>query len=317
MEEPKDKNLRINPNITIQLWQYVQSNPLQLIDQGHHIINSQDWWAYMSTKNDHMPILPAPSPQFLIESRILGFADQPAWQWTPADFNIVNTTGQPEPGEPLLKGAVMATWNDNGPDASSKLEKFYAHAQGYCSDLGRQCRLLSPLAPAQNLDRANPVPESGSDGLLVCWTRIHSSTDSNYVKLGKSSKGMNYTCTLTVTGPFTLSSKDNTLSFNPYGILSFNEDGYIYPLRSVQTKDALELDSGHPSRIRTNSSPTHEPVIHDTAVSSPVTITIATDVEHSTVVWLDGQSIGRFEAFCVWRQEYRVQLKSDGVCGTA
>ncbi|KAL4996126.1 glycoside hydrolase superfamily [Aspergillus recurvatus] len=314
MEEPEDKSLRINPNITIQHWQYGQSDPLELIDQGHHFINSQDWWAYMSIKNDHMPILPAPYPQFFNESRILNFAEQAGWQWTPADFNNVNTTEQPERGEPLLKGAVMAAWNDNGPDASTKLELYYAMRRGialvgaraWSGSRGPEVQLetldasidfFSPLAPAQNLDRAIPVPGSGSDGLLVSWTRSNSSTNSNHVKLGRGSKGMNYTCTLAAAGPFTLSSRDNSLSLNPDGTLFFNEDGYIYPLRSVTTEDALELDPGHPGRIWVNTSSTHEPVTIDASVSNPVTITIATDVEHGAVVWLDGQVAGRFEVF--------------------
>jgi hexosaminidase len=314
MEDPEDKSLRINPDITIQHWQYGQSDPLRLIDQGHHIINSQDWWAYMSIKNDHMPILPAPYPQFFDESRILNFADQPLWQWTPADFNNVNTTEQPGTGEPLLKGAVMAAWNDNGPDASTKLEMYYAMRRGialvgaraWSGSRGPEVQLktldasidfFSPLGPAQNLDRVIPVSGNGSDGLLVTWARPHNSTDSSHIKLGKGSKGMNYTCTLTATGPFTLSSKDNTLSLDREGTLSFKEDGYIYPLRSVTIEDALELDPGHPGRIWVNTSSTHDPVIIDASVSHPVTITIATDVEHGAVVWLDGQLVGRFEVF--------------------
>ncbi|KAL4990156.1 glycoside hydrolase superfamily [Aspergillus falconensis] len=314
MEEPEDKNLRLNPNITIQHWQYGQSDPLELIDQGHHIINSQDWWAYMSIKNDHMPILPAPYPQFFNESRILNFADQAGWQWTPADFNNVNTTEQPERGEPLLKGAVTAAWNDNGPDASTKLEMYYAMRRGIAlvgarawsgsrgpevqpETLDASIDFFSPRIPAQNLDRIIPVPGSGSDGLLVSWTRSNSSTNSNHIKLGKGSKGMNYTCTLTATGPFTLSSKDNSLSLNPDGTLSFNEDGYIYPLRSVTAEDALEVDPGHPGRIWVNTSSTHKPIALDASVSNPATITIATDVQHGAVVWLDGQVAGRFEVF--------------------
>ncbi|RDW79005.1 beta-N-acetylhexosaminidase [Aspergillus mulundensis] len=312
MEEPKDKNLRINMDITIQHWQYGQSDPLELIDQGHNIINSQDWWAYMSIKNDHMPIIPAPYPQFFNESRILNFADQPGWQWTPADFNNVNTTEQPEPNEPFLKGAVMAAWNDNGPDASTKLEMYYAMRRGIAlvgarawsgirgpevqpETLDASIDFFSPLAPTQDLDRVIPVPGNDSDGPLVSWNR--SSSDNDTVKLGKGSKGLNYTLTLTATGPFTLSSNDNTFSFNNDGTLSFIEDGYIYPLRSVTPEDALELDPGHPGRIWVNTTSTHEPVIIDASEAVPVAITVSTDVVHGAVVWINGQLEGRFEVF--------------------
>ncbi|KAL4902962.1 hypothetical protein BDW74DRAFT_55262 [Aspergillus multicolor] len=311
MEEPKDKSLRISPDITVQHWQYGQSDPLELIDKGHNIINSQDWWAYTSIKNDHMPILPAPYPRFFNESRILNFADQPGWQWTPADFNNANTTEQPKPDEPLLKGATMAAWNDNGPDASTKLETYYAMRRGIAlvgarawsgtrgpevqtETLDASIDFFSPLAPAQNLDRVISVPEN-SEGPLISWTRPPSSNDT--VNLGKGSKGLNYTLTLTTTGPFTLLSDDNTLSLNADGTLSFTEDGYIYPLRSVTPQDALTLDPSHPGRIWVNTTSTHEPVTIDASESEPVTITISTDVVHGAVAWLDGHLAGRFEVF--------------------
>ncbi|KAL3477282.1 glycoside hydrolase superfamily [Aspergillus californicus] len=304
--DPPEQDITINPDITVQHWQYGQSDPLELIDQGHHVINSQDWWAYMSIKNDHAPILPARYPQFFNESRVLNFAEQPGWQWTPADFNHVYTTEQLMPDEPLNKGAVMAAWNDNGPDASTKLEMYYAVRRGIAlvgarawsgrrgpevhpETIDASIDFFSPLAPAQNLDRVIPAPKNG--GPLVSWTR--SDSDLERVRLGKGSKGMNYTLTLEATGPFTLSSNDNTLSLDSAGNLIFNEDGYIYPLRHVTEQDALELDTGHPGRIWVNTSSIHEPV----AVSTPVNITISTDVEHGAVVWLSGILAGRFEVF--------------------
>ncbi|KAL4865005.1 glycoside hydrolase superfamily [Aspergillus spectabilis] len=305
MEEP-EQDIRINPDIAIQHWQYGQSDPLELIKQGHHIINSQDWWAYMGIKNDHTPIFPATYPQFFDEARILNFADIPGWQWTPATFNHVNTTEQPADNDQLLKGAVMAAWNDNGPDASTKLEMYYAMRRGialigaraWSGNRGPQVQpetldasidFFSPLAPAQNLDRSLHAPACG--GPLVSWARR--AADGDIVNLGKGGKGMNYTLTLSATGPFTLSNEDNILSLTEDGTLTFTEDGYIYPLRSVTPEDALELDPGHPGRIWVNTTSTHEPV----TVSTPVKIEISTDVEHGAVVWLDGTLAGRFEVF--------------------
>jgi hexosaminidase len=305
MEEPKE-DIEISSDIAIQHWQYGQSDPLELIKKGHQIINSQDWWAYMGVKNDHSPIFPATYPQFFNDSRVLNFAEEPGWQWTPADYNHVNTTEQPKDDEPLNKGAIIAAWNDNGPDASTKLEMYYTMrtgialvgARAWSGSRGPELKpeavapsidFFSPLAPAQNLERVVPGPKN--DGPLVSWTR--SDSDDDEVKLGKGSKGMNYTLTLTADGPFKLSSKDNTLSLDSDGNLIFNEDGYIYPLREVTQEDALELDPGHPGRIWVNTTSTHEPV----TVSTPVTITIATDVEHGAVVWLDGELAGRFEVF--------------------
>ncbi|KAL2820642.1 glycoside hydrolase superfamily [Aspergillus granulosus] len=314
MDEPST-DIRINPDITIQHWQFGQSDPLELVRQDHHVINSNDWWAYMGIKNDHTPIYPATYPQFFNESRILDFAEVPGWQWAPADFNHVNTSQQLQPDEPLLKGAVMAAWNDNGPDASTKLEMYYAMRRGIAlvgarawsgsrgpevlpDTLAESIDFFSSLAPAQNLDRVvTPDFENEDSGILFSWKRPASLIASDHIALGKGSKGMNYTVTLTATGPFTLSSSDNTLSLTPDGELIFNEDGYIYPLRSVTVEDALELDPGHPGRIWVNTTSTHEPVRISPDSDKPVTIAIATDVEHGAVAWLDGELAGRFEVF--------------------
>ncbi|KAL4877069.1 glycoside hydrolase superfamily [Aspergillus karnatakaensis] len=308
MDEP-EQDIRINPDIHIQHWQFGQSDPLELIKQGHHIINSQDWWAYVGIKNDHSPILPATYPQFFNESRILDFAEIPGWQWTPSDFNHINTTEQPRDGDPQIKGAVMAAWNDNGPDASTKLEMYYAMRRGIAligarawsgsrgpevqpETLGETIDFFSPLAPAQNLDRVVDGPKRGP---LFSWTR--SATDGQNVTLGKGSKGMNYTLTLVTTGPFVLSSSDTSLTLTETGSLFFNEDGYIYPLRSVTPEDALELDPGHPGRIWVNTTSTHDPVTVSPSASAPITIDISTDVEYGAVVWLNGELAGRFEVF--------------------
>ncbi|KAL4916722.1 glycoside hydrolase superfamily [Aspergillus aurantiobrunneus] len=307
MDDPEEYT-RINPDIAIQHWQYGQSDPLEIVQKGHHIINSQDWWAYMGIKNDHVPILPAPYPQLFNESRILNFADRPGWQWTPKDFNNVNITEQLQCDDPLNKGAVVAAWNDNGPDASTKLEMYYALRRGIAlvgarawsgsrgpgvqpETSDQSIDFFSPLAPAQNLDRVIPATDTEEDGVLFSWSR--SDRDDDQVSIGKGSKGMNYTITLVASGPFTLSSTDNSLSLDDDGNLAFNEDGYLYPLREITDEDALQLDPGHPGRIWVNTTSSHEPV----SVEAPVTITISADVQHGAVVWLDGELAGRFEVF--------------------
>jgi hexosaminidase len=53
-DSPTGEGLRISPDVIIQHWQHGQSDPLQLVAQGHQVINSEDWWAYTSIKSDHM-----------------------------------------------------------------------------------------------------------------------------------------------------------------------------------------------------------------------------------------------------------------------
>jgi hexosaminidase len=127
--EPSD-NLTISNDIIVQHWQYGQSDPIQLQNDGYALINSEDWWAYMSLKNDHMPILPAPYPQFYNVTRTLNFGNEPGWQWDPSLFNPVNLTEQLEPNASGNKGAILAAWSDSGPDATTQLEGYYAMRNG-------------------------------------------------------------------------------------------------------------------------------------------------------------------------------------------
>ncbi|KAF4125482.1 hexosaminidase [Geosmithia morbida] len=297
--DPPVHNVSITTDVTIQHWQYTQTDPVDLVDKGYHVLNSHDWWAYMSIKNDHTPILPATYPQFFNESRILNFADKPGWQWTPADFNNVNASMQLNDTEPLNGGAIMAAWNDNGPDASTQLEMYYAMRRGIplvgarawtgtrgpqvdADTISPTIDFFSTLAPAQNLDRSTGP---------ISWKR--SPHHAKTVKLGHGSKGMNYTLNIKADGPFTLSSSDVTLSLDAEGRLVFNSDGYEYPLRSVTPSEALVLDPGNPGRIWDNTTSTHEEV----HVKTPVDLTIATDVQHGSVVWVDGNLAGRYEVF--------------------
>ncbi|RGP65903.1 beta-n-acetylhexosaminidase [Fusarium longipes] len=305
--EPSKKNQTIDKDVIIQHWQYGQSDPVQLAEDGYDVINSEDWWAYTSLKNDHMPILPARYPQFFNENRVLNFADKDGWQWTPADFNPFNTTMQLKDDESRLRGAIMAAWNDNGPDASTQLEAYYSMRRGIALVGARawsgsrgpelleettdiSVDFYSPQAPGQNLDRVLTPTEK--DGNLLSWSR--SSIDGDVIDLGHGSKGMNYTLTLSVTGPFTLSGPDNSLSLDNSGSLVFEADGWEYPLRQVSGGDALELDPGHPGRIWVNtSSSTHKPV----KISVPVEMTLVTDAIHGTVVLIGSKVTGRFEVF--------------------
>jgi hexosaminidase len=127
--EPSE-NLTISKDIIFQHWQYGQSDPVQLQKDGYQLINSEDWWAYMSLKNDHSPILPAPYPQFYNVTRTMNFANIPDWQWDPSMYNPVNTSQQLESGASGNKGAILAAWSDNGPDATTQLEAYYAMREG-------------------------------------------------------------------------------------------------------------------------------------------------------------------------------------------
>ncbi|KAB8338774.1 hypothetical protein FH972_021719 [Carpinus fangiana] len=305
-DEPSN-NLTIAKEVIIQHWQYGQSDPVKLQDAGYDLINSNDQWAYVSLKNDHMPILPAPYPQFFNGSRLLNFAGRLQWLWNPALFNQVNTTMQLATDASGNKGAIMAAWNDNGPDATTQLEAYYAMRKGIplvgtrawagtrgpniaILDLDSSIDFLIPRAPGQNLDRTLRSSGNNQSVPLISWKRQSSENDT--VTLGYGSKGMNYTLALSVNGPFTLSGPDNILSLSIDGDLVFTADGWPYPLRSTAEEDGF--DSSLPGRIWTNkTSSTHKPV----KVAVPAHITLTTDVLGGSRVWVNGSFLGRFEVF--------------------
>ncbi|RMZ41123.1 hypothetical protein AFCA_005037 [Aspergillus flavus] len=301
--EPSDTR-NISKDVIIQHWQYGQSDPVELAEQCYEVINSEDWWAYMSLKNDHMPIFPAPYPDFFNNSRVLNFADREGWQWTPALFNPVNVTEQPDPKP--VKGAILAAWNDNGPDATTELESYYAIRNGIpvvaarawagnrgpiinVPTLSDSMDLLTSKAVAQNLDRQISHKSEDANELLS-WTNPSENINRDKIHLGYGSKGMNYELTLNVSGPFTLWSNDSTLALSPDGNLTFVSDGWEYPLRSIEETDGF--DESYPGRIWTNeTSSTHEPV----TVPLQSHITIRTDMIGGSRVWVNEGFAGRFE----------------------
>ncbi|KAJ5498764.1 Beta-hexosaminidase subunit alpha/beta [Penicillium expansum] len=281
-------NITIDKNVTIQHWQYGQSDPVDLARNGYQVINSEDWWAYMSLKSNHIPISPAPYPQFFNNARVVNFADQDGWQWTPELFNPVNTTEQPDAN--AVPGALLAAWNDSGPDATTQLEAYYAIRDGipvvasraWCGARGPRLHEqtlaesiveLSSQAVGQNLDRRLPGEESHGLGPLLSWTRPTTNSNQDEYNLGYGSKGMDYTLRLDVTGPFSLQSSDATLT------LSSDADGF---------------DQDQPGRIWANkTSSSHEVV----TIPHKSQITISTNEIYGSRVWVDEAFVGRFEVF--------------------
>ncbi|KAJ5934083.1 hypothetical protein N7466_003630 [Penicillium verhagenii] len=289
--------LSINRNITIQHWQYGQSDPVALAENGYQIINSEDWWAYLSLKNNHVPITPAPYPQFFDNDRLLNFGDVKGWQWTPDLFNPVNTTDQPVKN--AVRGAILAAWNDNGPDATTQLEAFYAVRNGIPvvasrawsgsrgplldqSTLDDSISILTANAVSQSLDRKIGSQPRG----LFSWS------DAQHHQIGLGSKGMNYTLELEISGPFSLQSDDAVLSLSADGQLVFSADGWPYPLRSVAETDGF--DPTALGRIWANSTTSSHDIVN---VAYNAQITIKTNQFEGSRVWIDGQFVGRFEVF--------------------
>ncbi|CAG7943896.1 unnamed protein product [Penicillium salamii] len=299
--EPSD--IVIDKNVTIQHWQYGQSDPVDLARTGYKVINSDDEWAYMSLKSDHVPITPAPYPQFFNNTRVLNFAGRAGWQWTPQLFNPVNITEQPEAD--TVPGALLAAWNDSGPDATTQLEAFYAIREGIpvvasrawsgsrgpsliVQTLDKSISQLAAHAVGQNLDRTLPGETDRVTSLV--WNKPEQAQE--IYDIGHGSKGMNHTLRLNVSGPFSLKSSDATLTLSSNGELTFVSDGWPYPLRSVAEADGF--DSTQYGRIwASQTTSTHEVV----NVPRKSNITISTTAKFGSRVWIDGTFAGRFEVF--------------------
>ncbi|KAJ5170976.1 uncharacterized protein N7500_003759 [Penicillium coprophilum] len=300
-------NITIDKNVTIQHWQYGQSDPVDLAHNGYQVINSEDWWAYMSLKSNHVPINPAPYPQFFNNTRVLNFAEQDGWQWTPELFNSVNTTQQPS--SKAVPGALLAAWNDSGPDATTQLEAYYAIRDGIPvvasrawsgargprlreQTLAKSIAELSSQAVGQNLDRRLPEEDRHGSGPLLSWTRSSTESNQDEYYLGHGSKGMSYTLQLNVTGPFSLRSSDAALTLSSDGELTFVSDGWPYPLRYVAEADGFDQDQ--PGRIWANkTTSSHELVI----IPRKSQVIISTNEIYGSRVWVDGAFVGRFEVF--------------------
>lgn len=321
--EPSE-NATISKDIIIQHWQYGQSDPVQLEATGYDYINSDDKWAYMSLKNDHTPISPAPYAQFFNETRVTQFSGRADVQWNPQYVNSVNFTMQLPANSRHNKGAILAAWNDNGPNATTQLEAYYAIRRGIplvgarawsgsrgpllnIDDLDETIDYLSPRCPGANLDRVVPRIDPKNRTALVSWTRNAADPNMASFELGYGSKGMNYTLRLTAAGPFNLTSSDASLSLIPssnnQGNLVFTADGIAYPLQSTTYNDSsfFPAEVGvSPGRIWANppnnqTESTHEIVGLRPSPENPVNITITTDVVRGARCWINNDFVGRFE----------------------
>jgi hexosaminidase len=319
--EPSPTNLTVSKDIIIQHWQAGQSDPVELVSSGYEIINSEDLWAYMSIKNDHVPISPAPYPTFFNEPRLLNYGGEQGNQWDPHDINYDNLTQMLAPLSKYNRGAIFAAWNDNGPDASTQLEAYYAIRRGVPlvasrawsgsrgplveeDALDQTIDILTQRIPGENLDRVLHAESKGRS--LLTWSR--QSHHPEEVHLNKGSKGLNYTLILSVTGPFSLSSSDVSLSLSSSdsdsssSTLEFTSDGWPYPLRSTSYNDSIFFPEspgmgriwGTPPGNMTESS--HVPVaIPSPSVDRPINITITTDAVRGSRCWIDDEFAGRFE----------------------
>jgi len=162
---PASDSSTISTDVTIQHWNFPDTIPVRLLDQGYRVINSEQAFLYTDGKTSYDY-----GAQFPLELRPELFwpedPSKPAWQ--PNVFSFDDASNNTDPGHPQLCGAIMALWNDWGNNATTPLE-IYGQLSRSLAMLGertwagaghldratfeRDQPKLSAAAPGQNLDR--------------------------------------------------------------------------------------------------------------------------------------------------------------------
>ncbi|OBZ79353.1 Beta-hexosaminidase [Grifola frondosa] len=260
--EPSNKT-SVSKNITIQHWEFFEDDPYELIREGYNVINSEDSVQYIVVKQS------GSYPQRLNQTRLWDGANvNTGGIWDPHIFDLGNASNNPGIHNPLLRGSIMAVWNDHGPNASTFLEAFYAMKEGLpvIASANWQAAsrpnhltheqflsaypVLEASAPGQNLDRR--VPSRGSvvvdyelNDIDVFHSKVTDRSGNGYdailqdgvIHTPLGSKGHNYTL-LIVFGssqmPGTLlAGPDDSFGFTQYGggtTLAFTSSNITYPL---------------------------------------------------------------------------------------
>ncbi|KAI0354733.1 glycoside hydrolase [Trametes cingulata] len=162
------KTMSVSKNITIQHWDFPGDDiPMQLMEQGYRVINSEQAFLYLDGKTSEDGQFPQELNQDLI------WAGAPGGKgWAPNIFSPTDRTNNTSPDAPNLRGSIFALWNDWGNNATTALEIYYQLARsiaifGEKAWAGSGVRtteltrtqfdavypLLNAAAPGQNLNR--------------------------------------------------------------------------------------------------------------------------------------------------------------------
>ncbi|KAK7046675.1 glycoside hydrolase [Favolaschia claudopus] len=122
--EPSTR-LSIDTSVTIQHWDFPgDSIPVQLMSKGYRVINSEQGFLYLDGKTSDDGQFPWELVGDLMWSGAPGGGG-----WAPNVFSRTDESNNTEPGNPLLRGAIMAIWNDWGNNATTPLEIYYQLAR--------------------------------------------------------------------------------------------------------------------------------------------------------------------------------------------
>lgn len=218
----------ISTNITIQHWDFPSTIPTSLMSQGYSVINSEQAFLYLDGKTSENNQF----PQSLNETLMWSGAPDGAG-WAPNIFSPTDALNNTSPNAPLLRGSVMALWNDWGNNATTPLEIYYQLARSLAvfaektwtgsgvrdTALSREqfeyiYPALNAAAPGQNLNRNSPgVPP---DGVVF-----------EYAEVGLPGQ---YTGVASVGPPYTFSFTVGASRLGHGGVLFTGQDSILHLL---------------------------------------------------------------------------------------
>ncbi|KAI0694432.1 glycoside hydrolase [Cytidiella melzeri] len=256
--EPSDTS-QVSTDVTIQHWDFPGDDiPLQLMAKGYKVINSEQAFLYLDGKTSDGGQFPQELDQDLIWT---GAPDGKGW--SPNIFTSDDPYNNTTIDNPMLRGSIMALWNDWGNNATTALEIYYQLARslavfGEKTWSGSEARgsgltraqfddvypLLNAAAPGQNLNRVvKPV-----DGRVVY---AYSSVKNGF-NTGVDSVGPPYTLTFSVKPSsiypnigLLLSGIDSKLHVSS---LTFEATGQLYSLNYTLPQDDWTKVAIHATR---------------------------------------------------------------------
>lgn len=189
------QTLSISQNVTIQHWDFPDDSiPVKLMSQGYRVINSEQRYLYLDGKTSDGGEFPYELNASLIWSGAPGNKG-----WAPNIFSPTDASNNTSPNEPLLRGSIMAMWNDWGNNATTPLEIYYQLAKSlamfsekvWAGSEIRDTRLtqeefeaiypvLNAAAPGQNLNRAVSV----QNGTVFHYDSVRSGIETSFDSVG-------------------------------------------------------------------------------------------------------------------------------------
>jgi hexosaminidase len=215
----------VDTSVSIQHWEFYEANPYwDYIMNGYNVLNSDDAF-YIVNKYS------AGYPQELNLTRVFHGAPD-GGSYAPYIFDTKNATNNPSRDNPAVLGHIAALWNDDGPNATTYSEAYYAWRNTLPALADKQWggdlledeyasifNKLHAAVPDQNLDRAIPSKSStivqysftggstvkdlsgnGYDATTTCSVSNSavSLTPSCSVSTPLGSKGRNYTLSFSI-----------------------------------------------------------------------------------------------------------------------